>query len=165
MKIMGQVAVYPTPGPEIARLTELAYNLWWSWNPAAQALYEGVDAALWKQVKHNPVKFLRRVSQARLDRAAADREYVARYQAVMASFDAYMHPPAGSTWYAATHGEPAERLIAYFSAEFGLHESLAHLLRRPGHSIRRSLQGSQRSGAALRRRGIPLPAGLFRAAD
>ena len=40
MNTLGHIAVYPRPRPEIARLTELAYNLWWSWNPAAQALYE-----------------------------------------------------------------------------------------------------------------------------
>ncbi|MCX6032882.1 MAG: alpha-glucan family phosphorylase [Chloroflexi bacterium] len=124
MKIIGQVAVYPTPGPQIARLTELAFNLWWSWNPAGQDLYEVVDPDLWKQVSHNPVMFLRRVSQRKLDRVAADPDYLARYHAVMAAFDVYMHPAAGATWYARTYGDPSDRLIAYFSAEFGLHESL-----------------------------------------
>lgn len=121
MKTIGHVAVYPAPHPQIARLTELAYNLWWSWNPAAQALYADIDPALWRQVNHNPVKFLRRVSQRMLDQAAADPAYVARYRAVLARFDAYMRPPAGSTWYPSA-GRP--ELIAYFSAEFGLHESL-----------------------------------------
>ncbi len=124
MKTLGHVAVYPTPKPEIARLTELAYNLWWSWDPAAQALYEEVDPDLWKNVNHNPVKFLRRVSQQRLDRAAADAGYLARYAEVMARFDAYMHPAPGSTWYERAHGTLGEMLIAYFSAEFGLHEAL-----------------------------------------
>jgi len=98
MKIIGRVNVSPAPGRAIGRLTELAYNLWWSWHPAAQALYEDVDADLWRQVNHNAAKFLRRVSQQKLDRAASDPAYLARYAAVMAEFDAYMHPPAGGAW-------------------------------------------------------------------
>jgi starch phosphorylase len=121
---LGHVAVYPRPRPEIARLTELAYNLWWSWSPAAQALYEEVDPDLWKSVNHNPVRFLRLVSQRKLDRAAADAGYLARYLAVMTQFDAYMRPLAGSTWYERQHPGPRETSIAYFSAEFGLHEAL-----------------------------------------
>jgi len=117
------VAVYPLPGSRIARLTDLAFNLWWSWNPAAQDLFRSVDPPLWVQVNQNPVKFLRLVSQHKLDAAAADPAYVARYQAVMAAFDDYMDPTA-VTWYTRTHADKADRLIAYFSAEFGLHESL-----------------------------------------
>ena len=123
MKTIGQVAVYPAPGAKIARLSDLAFNLWWSWHPAAQELFERVDPRLWAKVNHNPVKFLRLVSQRKLDAAAADPAYVARYEAVMAAFDAYM-APAADTWYARTHADKVDRLIAYFSAEFGLHESL-----------------------------------------
>ena len=123
MNIMGQIAVYPTPGAPVARLSELAHNLWWIWNPAAQALFEMIDPELWTLVNHNPVKFLRRVSQRKLDAAAADPAYLAHYAAVMTALDAYMHP-AAPTWYSHTHGDAADRLIAYFSAEFGLHESL-----------------------------------------
>lgn len=124
MKTLGYVAVYPAPDTRIARLTELAYNLWWSWNPAAQALYMEIDPALWKRVNHNPVKFLRLVSQRRLTEVAQDSTYLARYEAVMAAFDAYMQPKPGRTWYAREHGHLRGRTIAYFSAEFGLHESL-----------------------------------------
>ncbi len=78
MKTLGYIAVYPAPDPKIARLAELAYNLWWSWNPDAQALYNDVDPDLWQKVNHNPVKFLRLVSQRKLDAAAADAGYLAR---------------------------------------------------------------------------------------
>ena len=127
MKILGQIIVHPTPSSQIARLTELAYNMWWSWNPAAQALYEEIDSSLWRRVNHNPVKFLRQVGQADLDRVAADPAYLARYRSVMSWFDLYMNPPAGTTWHARTLGQPEggpQGLIAYFSAEFGLHEAL-----------------------------------------
>lgn len=124
MKTLGQVAVYPALDTKIARLGELAYNLWWSWYPPAQALYRDIDPELWKQVNHNSVKFLRLVSQRRLNAAAQDPDYLARYREVMAAFDAYMKPQPGQTWYARTCGDRRENVIAYFSAEFGLHESL-----------------------------------------
>ena len=122
VNILGQVTVYPTPDPRIQRLVELAYNLWWSWHPEAQALYQEIDPGLWKEVNHNPVKFLRRIDQHKLDRAADDRAYVARYEAVIAAFDAYMHP--ASTWWGRTYPELHDELMAYFCFEFGLHEAL-----------------------------------------
>lgn len=124
MKIMGQVIVHPSLPQPIARLGDLANNLWWSWVPSAQTLYEEIDPILWEQVNHNPVRLLRQVDQSRLDRVAGDPDYVGRYQAVMSVFDDYMQPRPGSTWYAQTYPELGQRLIAYFSAEFGLHESL-----------------------------------------
>jgi glycogen phosphorylase len=122
VKFLGQVEVHPTPAEPIGRLTELAYNLWWSWHAEAQALYAEIDPVLWKAANHNPVKFLRQVSQHQLDRAAADSAYLTRYSAVMAAYDAYMHPD--STWWSRTYPELHDSLIAYFSAEFGLHEAL-----------------------------------------
>jgi glycogen phosphorylase len=124
VKILGQVEVRPVLAPAIARLGELAYNLWWSWNPAAGLLYQRIDPSLWEQANHSPVRFLHDVSQSNLNRAAEDPAYLAGYGAVMAAFDAYMNTPAQATWFGRTYpgGEP--QLIAYFSAEFGLHESL-----------------------------------------
>jgi len=111
-----------TPIPErIARLRDLAYNLWWSWHPEAQDLYRHIDAELWEQDYHNPVDFLRDVRQRKLEAAAADPEYLAAYDQVMAAFDRYMS--AEDTWYRRAY-PGANEMIAYFSAEFGLHESL-----------------------------------------
>jgi starch phosphorylase len=64
------------------------------------------------------------VTQGNLDRAAADPAYLADYGTVMATFDAYMSTPAEVTWCGRTYPDVGEQLIAYFSAEFGLHESL-----------------------------------------
>lgn len=114
-----------TPIPErIARLRDLAYNLWWSWHPEAQDLYRHIDADLWEEDYHNPVDFLRDVRQRKLEAAAADPAYLAQYDRVMAAFDRYM--AAEDTWYRRTfgNGNGNEVTIAYFSAEFGLHESL-----------------------------------------
>ena len=122
MKILGRLAVFPTIPPRIERLYELAYNLWWAWNPSAQALFGQVSADLWERTEHNAVATLAGANPERLEALAADTEFLARYDAVMAEFDAYMRP--ASTWFSAHHAADSARVIAYFSAEFGLHESL-----------------------------------------
>ncbi|NJP06075.1 MAG: glycosyltransferase family 1 protein [Chloroflexaceae bacterium] len=112
-----------TPLPRrILRLRHIAYNLWWSWYPEAQWLYRQIDPDLWETVYHNPVRFLRRVRQRRLEQAAGNPSYVQQYDQVIAAFDAYMQSSATSEQPAAT--ALAGQTIAYFSAEFGLHESL-----------------------------------------
>ncbi|MCB0123269.1 MAG: alpha-glucan family phosphorylase, partial [Caldilineaceae bacterium] len=123
MKIIGRISVFPKLPAAIARLQELAYNLWWSWEPDAQALFAAIDGDLWQTTNHNPVKFLRHVPQQRLDAMAADATFVAAYDGVMAAFDAYMSPTA-QTWFGKHHADKRDQVIAYFSAEFGLHEAL-----------------------------------------
>ncbi|HEU5012509.1 MAG TPA: alpha-glucan family phosphorylase [Roseiflexaceae bacterium] len=112
-----------TPMPaRISRLRELAYNLWWSWNYDAQDLYRQIDPELWEQEYHNPVGFLRNVRQNRLEDAAINEEYLRQYDQVMAAFDQYMS--TDDTWFKRTYPNATDSTIAYFSAEFGLHESL-----------------------------------------
>ena len=123
MKVIGSLSILPRVPNAIGRLEELAHNLWWSWNPDAQELFSRLDDALWDAVSHNPVKLLREVSQRCLDEAAADIEYLAAYGRVMAEFDRYMHEDA-DTWYRTNHSDGAQHVMAYFSAEFGLHEAL-----------------------------------------
>ncbi len=106
----------------IARLGELAYNLWWTWNPNAQRLFRRIDDALWEETYHNPVQFLRRVSRVRLNAVTQDRYYLDYYDRVLREFDRYMQ--AQDTWFRREHPEHADTLIAYFSTEFGLHETL-----------------------------------------
>lgn len=104
------------------RLQELSYNLWWTWQPEAQLLYRIIDEALWEQVNHNPVKFLQIVERKKLNAVTRDKHFLARYDRIMAEFDAYMDEPAA--WFAQKYPELAGKTIAYFSTEFGLHESL-----------------------------------------
>ncbi len=112
---------FTLPKP-IARLGELAYNLWWSWNAQAPDLFRWIDEVLWPQVTHNPVKFLQRVHRAKLNAAIQSTEYMALYQRVLAEFDTYLN--ADATWLSRTAPDQVTRPIAYFSTEFGLHESL-----------------------------------------
>jgi starch phosphorylase len=112
-----------TPIPDrIARLRELAYNLWWTWHPEAQDLYTMIDSDLWELVYHNPVDFLRDVRQRKLEEAALNTDYLKKYDAVLKSLDTYVR--AKKTWFTQHFPDAKGTQIAYFSAEFGLHESL-----------------------------------------
>jgi starch phosphorylase len=122
VNVLGRVAVFPTLPKRISRLYDLAYNLWWSWTPEARTLYSDLDPDLWRKVKHNPVRMLAEVEPAKLEAMANDQAYLARFDAILADFDAYMQRK--DTWFQKTYSHIAKPLIAYFSAEFGLHESL-----------------------------------------
>jgi glycogen phosphorylase len=106
----------------IGRLGELAYNLWWVWNPDAQRLFQQIDRPLWESAYHNPVAFLRKVERADLNAATNDRYYLDLYDRVMREFDQYRN--SEDTWFHQTYPNHAHSQIAYFSFEFGLHESL-----------------------------------------
>jgi len=106
----------------IARIEEFAYNLWWSWNAEARALFETLDPTLWDDTEHNPVKLLHELGEERLTRAAADPAFLKRFDAVLHAFDEML--AGGESWCALERPTLAEKRIAYFSAEFGLHNSL-----------------------------------------
>lgn len=115
------VSVVPSLPEPIKRLRQLAYNLWFSWNDSATGLFSFINAELWEDVYHNPVKFLQRVSEKELRAAANNEQFLEQYQEVMASFDKYMKR---ESWYDKQQDDKSgNQLIAYFSAEFGIHES------------------------------------------
>jgi starch phosphorylase len=105
----------------IQRLSELAYNLYWTWHPEAQKLFQFINSSLWEDLSHNPVAFLRKVDRTSLNAAADDRFFLERYDNVMEQFDHYM--VSYDTWFDRTYPHLKEKQIAYFSFEFGLHES------------------------------------------
>ena len=107
---------------ELNRLGELAYNLWWTWIPEAQRLFSHIDSSLWERLNHNPVLFLRQVERARLNSVTQSQAYSALYKRIFADFDRYM--AAEDTWFKRNHSDLQNFPIAYFSSEFGLHETL-----------------------------------------
>jgi len=109
---MKQHTVPPLP-PRIAGLAELAFNLWWSWDPGARELLRLLDLSTYRESVHNPVRMLRLVSPEVLDRAAQDPTFLRCYDRVMARFHAETQP--------AESGRPP---VVYLSAEFGVHVSL-----------------------------------------
>lgn len=106
----------------IERLGELAYNLWWTWNPDVQRLYKRIDSDLWERYDHNPILFLRNVERAKLNAVTHDSYYLDFYDRALLAFDQYLGRE--DTWYAQEHENLLDEEIAYFSTEFGLHETM-----------------------------------------
>lgn len=104
-------------------LADLALNLWWRWDRQARTLFRTIDLPLWSATRHNPVALLRGVEPNRLAHLAQDRDFVALYDAVMADFRAAV---AGEgTWFREAFPDLSlENPVAYFCAEFGLHNSI-----------------------------------------
>jgi starch phosphorylase len=116
---------YSTLAPlpdRLSRLDELAIDLWWSWNAEARSVFRRLDYTLWRATAHNPVRMLWLVPRARLEAAASDPEFLAVYDTAVEALDAAR--TGRNTW--CTHEFPqlASQTIAYFSAEFALHQSL-----------------------------------------
>ncbi|HEY6085497.1 MAG TPA: alpha-glucan family phosphorylase, partial [Nitrospira sp.] len=113
----------PTKLPaSLTRLAELSQNLWWSWTLEARQLFETIDPTLWFLTYHNPVKLLADVKPERLARLAEDPSYIRQYSAVIKLFDEYK--ANGRSWFSVQHAASLHNVIAYFSAEFGLHTSI-----------------------------------------
>jgi len=106
----------------ITRLGELAYNLWWTWHPNAQRLFSRIDQELWERLNHNPLLFLRQVGRSEINAASQNKQYLDHFDQVLTDFDLYLDNSA--TWHARTHPQDSAKTIAYFSMEFGLHETL-----------------------------------------
>ncbi len=104
----------------VARLGELACNLWWTWQPEAARLFGRLDYFLWERLGHNPIRFLNEIEPERLNQAAKDKDYLDLYDSVFETFDQYFKK---ESWAQKAHPE-LKNPIAYFSMEFGLHETL-----------------------------------------
>ncbi|MBA2289794.1 MAG: DUF3417 domain-containing protein, partial [Chloroflexia bacterium] len=116
---------YTVGMPErISRLNDLAYNVWWTWSNPARLLFKELHPVLWDVVEHNPVLFLHRIDQERLERAAGDQQFLQRYDRVVSAFDRMLGQDASSTWIGKHRPELVGKTVAYFSAEFGLHRAL-----------------------------------------
>jgi starch phosphorylase len=113
--------VSPDIPERLQPLLELARNLWWVWNPDAVELFRRLDRGLWETVYHNPVKLLGSISQQKLAAAAEDDGYVAHMKRVYEAFQTHLTQRG---WFQTNYNDQERTLVAYFSAEFGLHESL-----------------------------------------
>jgi starch phosphorylase len=112
----------PMLPPRIGRLFELANNLWWSWHEEGRQVFRSLDYALWRNSGHNPVKQLRSISAEKLEAAARDPGFLELYDTVMPKFDEEMS--RGHDWCGQTNPEKPNGQIAYFSAEYAIHNSL-----------------------------------------
>jgi starch phosphorylase len=106
-----QVEVNPRIPPRLARLEELASNLWYSWDRPARTLFSRLHTGLWDAVGHNPKAFLRRVDERVLQDAADDPVFLGNYNRVLSAYDSYHNEPLrrnGSEWLRSSD------LVAYF---------------------------------------------------
>src|SRR5258708_19246728 len=116
----------PLTNDELTQLTErlnrLARNLWWTWDQGAQEIFQNLSPRGWQNLYHNAVAVLHEVSEQELRARLQDQDFAEKVRTVLDSFDRYLQDPA--TW--AHKNAPSLRLnpIAYFSAEFGFHETL-----------------------------------------
>ena len=99
---------------ELEKLSELARNIWWSWNYEATELFKDLDPVLWKEVGQNPVLLLERMSYAKLEALAKDKVILRRMEDVYSKFRNYMDVKPDSN-------RPS---VAYFSMEYGLNHVL-----------------------------------------
>ena len=113
--------VQPVIPEQLSGFNELANNLLYTWDRRVRRLFYRLDVELWESCGHNPKVFLRRIAQEKLDQAAKDNIFLEEYNRVMSSFNTYhtkvINPDIDE------HIDSEKDLIAYFCAEFGLHES------------------------------------------
>ncbi|TSA49717.1 MAG: glycosyltransferase family 1 protein [Nitrosomonadales bacterium] len=114
------IEVTPKIPRKLIRLEELANNLWYSWDRPTRSIFARLHPKLWDLSGHNPKIFLRRVDEHRLQEAAESQAFLVNYNRVLASYDSYHNEPPKSDGYEQFKNSD---LIAYFCAEFGLHES------------------------------------------
>lgn len=114
--------IQPTLPDALRGLEELANDLLYSWDREVRRLFRRLDTDLWEICGHNPKLFLRRVSQHRLDSAADDRSYLEDYHRTMSAYNTYNKSQNHTA--ASNYLDPEQDLVAYFCAEYGLHESL-----------------------------------------
>ncbi len=122
MYVFNRITVNPQLPKEISKLSEIANNLWWSWNTDYLKLLKQIDRDLWENVGKNPVKFLKLVSQERLEKASQNQEFLKQYNIVANNFENYMN--SKNTWFSKNYPKNEKDLIAYFSAEYGLDETI-----------------------------------------
>ncbi len=104
------------------KLERLSQNLWWAWHPEVVQVFRSLDPDLWRRCDHNPVAMLKRLSDAVIIERSHELELNARIEGAYRSLETYLTDTR--TWAIAHAGALLARPVAYFSAEFGLHESL-----------------------------------------
>jgi len=122
MYVFNKITVNPQLPKRINKLSVIANNLWWSWNTEFLKLFKRIDSDLWETVNKNPIKFLRNVSQERLENAVSDISFLKEYDKNVENFENYMI--SKNTWFNQKHSENKNDLIAYFSAEYGLDQTI-----------------------------------------
>jgi starch phosphorylase len=120
-KMLHKFTVVPSLTDELVALQRVAYNLWWCWEPDAINLFRRLDAELWQSTRHNPVEMLGILQQTTLESLKNDEGFMAHLRMVDEKLSDYL---AEKTWFQKSCNGSSRMNVAYFSMEFGLHESL-----------------------------------------
>jgi len=120
MKNFQTYQVFPNIPINLEFLEDLSRNMWWCWNKDAIELFRRIDPTLWGECGRNPIAFLARIPQDRFEQLAGDEGYLAHLKRVKEDFQNRVMSPVDHD---ETNLKPTET-IAYFSMEFGIHESL-----------------------------------------
>ena len=121
MRHIRTFTVAPSLPEKLECLQGLAFNLRWTWDHESIALFRRLDRDLWDRCYHNPLLMLGKIEQDKLRQAAADDGFIAHLERVCERLKGYME---GETWYQKAYGRSGTPRIAYFSAEFGITESI-----------------------------------------
>ncbi len=121
VKALRYIQVEPVLPEGLKPLREIAYNLYWCWNHEAIQLLRRIDYRLWEESGHNPVKLLAMIPQQKLEKLEKDAAFRAHLESVYRDLHAYL---SSTTWFQEQQIKVDQPEIAYFSAEFGLTESL-----------------------------------------
>ncbi len=107
---------------EVSHLRDLAYNLWWSWNPQARRMFSHIQPGLWA-IYRNPVELLINIDPHHWETLLEDDTFLTMYKSVLREFDQYMKS-VPTSWFAKNYPDYQGGPFVYFSTEFGFHESL-----------------------------------------
>lgn len=121
MRTVRKYTVTPALPEKLEPLRTLAYNLWWCWSHEAVSLFRRMDRDLWERVGHNPIQVLGSIPQERLNEIAEDEGFISHLERVVNHSKQYNN---ATTWFHKAYTDEKEPLIAYFSAEYGINESL-----------------------------------------
>lgn len=113
--------VLPRLPERLLPLQKIAYNLWWCWNADAISLFRRINPDLFEALDHSPIRMATSVDQERLEELAEDDAFLAHMDRVYNSLEHYVN---GKTWFQEQHSDDKDLQIAYFSMEFGIHESV-----------------------------------------
>lgn len=121
MQKVRSFTILPSLPEQLKDLKKVAENMFWCWNDEFVELFKRIDSKLWEECGHNPIKLLGTVSQARLEDLARNDGFIYQVNQMVEKMEVELEAP---TWYEKINGNNPKPVIAYFSAEFGIHESL-----------------------------------------
>ncbi|MDR3671986.1 MAG: alpha-glucan family phosphorylase, partial [Holophaga sp.] len=105
-----------------AKLKTLTRNLWWTWRPEVRAIFRDLDTEIYRKAHRNPVRVIKEISPAYLEKRAEEVDILTRTDRALRQLHDYLHPL--TTWGMVHAGTLLSRPVAYFCAEFGIHESI-----------------------------------------